>query len=115
MDEKDQLRILIPPGNDASASDAPLGSHGQSPGLSAAHPGGAENIHIEARIVEAQQLSREKRDARVTVIRGGASTNGFHYGQDTLAQLASHMEGAQAYADHNVAVPVRSMRDLVGY
>lgn len=72
-------------------------------------------ISLEGHILEGQTLQKQGHEVRVTVIQGGQSKNGFSYDQPTLQQLARMLEGAQAYADHNTAAAVRSVRDIVGF
>ena len=72
-------------------------------------------ISLEGHIVEGQTINKVGHEVRVTIIQGGNSKNGFAYDQPTLQKLASMLEGAQAYADHDVNAPVRSVRDMVGY
>lgn len=77
-------------------------------------------LRISGHICEDQQfdIGAEKRDVRVTVIRGGASINGYYYSEDALKAIASLMENAQAYVDHTSAATggsVRSVRDVVGF
>lgn len=70
-------------------------------------------IQVEGHIREGQSFG-ERREARVTVLRGGASTNGFYYGPDPLQAVARMIEGAQAYLDHSAAAS-RSVRDIAGF
>lgn len=70
-------------------------------------------IQVEGHIREEQKLT-ERREARVTVLRGGASANGFYYGPDALQAVARLIEGAQAYLDHSAAAS-RSVRDIAGF
>lgn len=70
-------------------------------------------IQVEGHIREGQKLT-ERREARVTVLRGGASANGFYYGPDALQAVARLIEGAQAYLDHSAAAS-RSVRDIAGF
>lgn len=78
-------------------------------------------LRIDGQICEGQILEGEsaRRDVRVTVIRGGASINGYYYSQDALQSIASLLENAQAYVDHaNPGSPgssARSVRDVVGF
>src|SRR5579884_284183 len=78
------------------------------------------SIRIEGHICEGQQLSSsdEKREVRVTVIRGGASANGYYYNEAALQTIAGLLEHAQAYVDHarsEADNAVRSVRDMVGF
>ncbi|MEO7019339.1 MAG: hypothetical protein ABI234_04240, partial [Ktedonobacteraceae bacterium] len=68
---------------------------------------------IAGQICEGQHLD-EKRDVRVTIIRGGASINGYYYTTDVLQAIAGLLENAQAYVDHTSG-PTRSVRDVVGF
>ena len=70
-------------------------------------------IQVEGHIREGQSFG-ERREARVTVLRGGASANGFFYGPDALQAVARLIEGAQAYLDHSAAAS-RSVRDIAGF
>ncbi len=72
-------------------------------------------IHVESHILEGQSLDRKGHDVRVTVIKGGKSKNGYVYDAPALQEIARLIEGAKAYADHDVSVPVRSLRDMVGF
>ena len=72
-------------------------------------------ISLEGSILEGQTLNKQGHEVRVTVIQGGQSRNGFVYDEPTLQQLASLLEGAQAYADHDTSASVRSVRDMVGF
>src|SRR5579883_600202 len=83
-------------------------------------PGSPARIQISGQIREGQPLdaSLEKRDVRVTVIRGGASINGYYYSEDALKAIAGLLENAQAYVDHAngpASGPARSVRDIVGF
>ncbi len=60
-------------------------------------------------------LKAERRAVEVVVLRPGRSLNGNYYSREVVAAVAGLMEGARAFADHNLASPLRSMRDLVGY
>lgn len=78
------------------------------------------SIRIEGHICEGQELhsSSEKREVRVTVIRGGASVNGYYYNEAALRAIANLLENAQAYVDHarsEADNAVRSVRDMVGF
>lgn len=70
-------------------------------------------LRIAGQICEGQQLD-EQRNVRVTIIRGGASINGYYYNAEVLKTLASLLENAQAYVDHTNG-PTRSVRDMVGF
>lgn len=70
-------------------------------------------LHIAGQICEGQRLD-ERRDVRVTIIRGGASSNGYYYREDVLQAIAGLLENAQAYVDHTSG-PTRSVRDVVGF
>jgi hypothetical protein len=70
-------------------------------------------IQVESSIREGQSFG-ERREARVTVLRGGASANGFYYGPGALQAVAQLIEGAQAYLDHSAAAS-RSVRDIAGF
>lgn len=72
-------------------------------------------ISLEGHILEGQTLNKQGHEVRVTVIQGGQSKNGFVYDAATLQQLAHMLEGARAYADHDMSAPVRSVRDMVGF
>ena len=75
-------------------------------------------ISLHGHIQEGQSLNKQGsggHEVRVTVIQGGQSKNGFVYDAATLQQLAPLLEGAQAYADHDTASAVRSVRDMVGF
>src|SRR5689334_18993786 len=77
-------------------------------------------LQISGQIREGQQLDANpaKRDVRVTVIRGGASINGYYYSEDALRAIAGLMENAQAYVDHAngpASGSARSVRDVVGF
>jgi hypothetical protein len=76
-------------------------------------------LRIAGQICEGQMLegSPARRDVRVTVIRGGASINGYYYSPDALLAIAGLLENAQAYVDHSNAAnsSVRSVRDVVGF
>ncbi len=80
----------------------------------------AEHIRIESQICEGQKDLKGRnagREVRVTVLRGGASLNGFYYGEETLQAICNLIENAQAYVDHAEmeSSPVRSVRDIVGF
>ncbi len=70
-------------------------------------------IQVEGHIREGQNFG-ERREVRVTVLRGGASANGFYYGPDALQAVTRLVEGAQAYLDHSTAA-CRSVRDIAGF
>lgn len=78
-------------------------------------------IRIESAIREGQEhldSADGKRDVRVTVIRGGASINGYYYDPAALQAIAHLIENAQAYVDHARSASdtqVRSVRDMVGF
>ena len=99
-----------------------------------------ETIRIEGHIYEGQMMTRTQglqaeqeeqggqagqgdkarnaREVRVTVIRGGASSNGYYYNEATLRAIAALLDSAQAYVDHartEVDSQVRSVRDIVGF
>ncbi len=75
-----------------------------------------EEIREQCHIIEAQQLDPQGHAARVTVIKGGCSANGYSYGEQVLQAIASMIEGAHAYADHGSPdVATRSVRDIVGF
>ncbi|HEU5380303.1 MAG TPA: hypothetical protein VFV38_33175, partial [Ktedonobacteraceae bacterium] len=80
-------------------------------------PGTPARLRISGQICEGREARLEKRDVRVTVIRGGSSINGYYYSQEALQAIAGLMENAQAYVDH-VSSPAsgstRSVRDIVG-
>lgn len=60
-------------------------------------------------------LDDAKRAVEGVVLRPGLSLNGNFYSPSIIAAVAPLLEGARAFADHNLASPLRSMRDLVGY
>ena len=70
-------------------------------------------IQVEGHIREGQNFG-ERREVRVTVLRGGASANGFYYGPGALQAVTRLIEGAQAYLDHSTAAS-RSVRDIAGF
>ena len=81
-------------------------------------PGTPARLRISGQICEAREASLEKRDVRVTVIRGGSSMNGYYYSKEALQAIAELMENAQAYVDHAngpASEPARSVRDIVGF
>lgn len=81
-------------------------------------PGTPARLQISGQICEGREISLDKRDVRVTVIRGGRSINGYYYSQEALRAIADLMENAQAYVDHASGVPgglARSVRDVVGF
>lgn len=60
-------------------------------------------IRIESVICEGQErldTADGRREVRVTVIRGGASINGYYYGEPALRAIAALIENAHAYVDH---------------
>lgn len=71
-------------------------------------------IRLDAHIVEAH-TDLTGAEVLVTVLQGGMSTNGFSYDEAALQSVARMVEGAKAYADHNVSVATRSVRDVVGF
>ncbi|HET9921780.1 MAG TPA: hypothetical protein VFQ30_18205, partial [Ktedonobacteraceae bacterium] len=90
----------------------PAVAEGEAPGGT----GGFDNagaIRIEGQICEGQVLSpargeqgseteqsgegRNAREVRVTVIRGGASSNGYYYNEAVLRAIAGLLNSAQAY------------------
>ncbi len=80
----------------------------------------AERIHIEGFIREEQDFRRqdESRDVLVTVLRGGASLNGYYYSEAVLQSIAALLESAHAYVDHARSTSegaTRSVRDIVGF
>jgi len=83
-------------------------------------PGSPARLQISGQICEGQQLEANpaKRDVRVTIIRGGASINGYYYSEDALQAIGGLLENAQAYVDHAsnpASGPTRSVRDVVGF
>ncbi len=78
-------------------------------------------IRIESVICEGQErldTADGRREVRVTVIRGGASINGYYYGEPALRAIAALIENAHAYVDHarsEADTAVRSVRDMVGF
>ncbi len=79
-----------------------------------------ESIILTGRICEDQPDAAALTGAeiRVTVLKGGKSTNGYYYNQDALQQVARMIEGARAYADHGRTAAddqVRSIRDMIGF
>jgi hypothetical protein len=100
----------------AEASAQPLT---REPGV--VEPGMPARLRIAGQICEGQVLeaTSTRRDVRVTVIRGGASINGYYYNQDILQAIAGLLENAQAYVDHAQAdaagSTARSVRDVVGF
>ncbi|MBA2287295.1 MAG: hypothetical protein H0W02_17630, partial [Ktedonobacteraceae bacterium] len=80
-----------------------------------------KRIRIEGYIREGQQhLAQEdaRREVRVTVIRGGASINGYYYNEATLRAIGGLLENAHAYVDHassDAESVARSVRDMVGF
>jgi phage major head subunit gpT-like protein len=79
----------------------------------------AECIHIEGFIREGQTFPQdEHRDVLVTVIRGGASLNGYYYNEAVLQRLAALLDNAHAYVDHarsDGESVARSVRDIAGF
>jgi phage major head subunit gpT-like protein len=75
----------------------------------------------EARLVEEQSAGHAGHtghEVRVTVLRGGASSNGYYYNEKALQAIARLLEAAQAYVDHPRTAAdsqVRSVRDIVGF
>ncbi len=75
----------------------------------------------EARLVEeqsAEHAGHAGHEVRVTVLRGGASSNGYYYNEKALRAIARLLEAAQAYVDHPRTAAdsqVRSVRDIVGF
>ena len=77
-------------------------------------------LRIAGQICEGQVLEgvAGRRDVRVTIIRGGASINGYYYSEDALRTIAGLLENAQAYVDHadgSASSSARSVRDVVGF
>ena len=78
-------------------------------------------IRIESVICEGQErldTAGGRREVRVTVIRGGASINGYYYGEPALRAIGALIENAHAYVDHarsEADTAVRSVRDMVGF
>jgi hypothetical protein len=78
-------------------------------------------IRIESVICEGQErldTADGRREVRVTVLRGGASINGYYYGEPALRAIAALIENAHAYVDHartEADTAVRSVRDMVGF
>lgn len=78
-------------------------------------------IRIESVICEGQErlaTADGRREVRVTVIRSGASINGYYYGEPALRAIAALIENARAYVDHarsEADTAVRSVRDMVGF
>ena len=78
-------------------------------------------IRIESVICEGQErldTADGRREVRVTIIRGGASINGYYYGEPALRAIAALIENAHAYVDHartEADTAVRSVRDMVGF
>jgi Mu-like prophage major head subunit gpT len=76
--------------------------------------------HTEIREVcllhEQQEFDPAGHAVRVTVIKGGRSSNGYVYDEQALRTIAQMIEGAHAYADHGANNEVtRSVRDIVGF
>ncbi|HZU69959.1 MAG TPA: hypothetical protein VFA09_22000 [Ktedonobacteraceae bacterium] len=89
-------------------------------GLAVSPEPSVQAIRVEGHICEGQQFDQgnKRRDVRVTIIRGGASINGYYYNEDALRAIANLVEDAQAYVDHAGAgtdSQVRSVRDMVGF
>ncbi|HEU5376690.1 MAG TPA: hypothetical protein VFV38_14740 [Ktedonobacteraceae bacterium] len=83
-----------------------------------AAPNMPARLRIAGQIREGQRLdaSSARRDVRVTIIRGGASLNGYSYNEEALRTIAGLLENAQAYVDHaDEQSGVRSVRDVVGF
>ncbi|MEO8971840.1 MAG: hypothetical protein ABI406_09615 [Ktedonobacteraceae bacterium] len=78
-------------------------------------------IRIEGVICEGQErldTADGRREVRVTIIRGGASINGYYYAEPALRAIAALIENAHAYVDHartEADTAVRSVRDMVGF
>ena len=78
-------------------------------------------IRIESVICEGQErldTADGRREVRVTIIRGGASINGYYYGKPALQAIAALIENAHAYVYHartEADTAVRSVRDMVGF
>ena len=65
---------------------------------------------------EQQEFGQAGHAVRVTVIKGGRSSNGYVYDERALRAIAQMIEGAHAYADHSASNEVtRSVRDIVGF
>lgn len=80
-----------------------------------------DTIHIESRIREGQKLEKQPnlpREVQVTILQGGASINGYCYGESALKSIATLIDNAQAYVDHarleHDSQP-RSVRDMIGF
>jgi phage major head subunit gpT-like protein len=72
----------------------------------------------EAQRMEEQSAGHAGHEVRVTVLRGGASSNGYYYNEKALRTIARLLEAAQAYVDHPRTAAdsqVRSVRDIVGF
>jgi hypothetical protein len=116
---KNEQASLLPPGaGNASTACSSQDIEDEQALLSPDRPA---RLRIAGQICEGQVLegSSARRDVQVTVIRGGASINGYYYNQDALVAIADLLENAQAYVDHasNGAPgnPVRSVRDVAGF
>ncbi|WP_376795829.1 hypothetical protein [Thermogemmatispora sp.] len=88
----------------------------QSPGLTQSQA----RIRIDGFIREEQNFSPEdeRREVLVTIIRGGASLNGYYYSEAILQRIAALLESAHAYVDHarsDSESLARSVRDMVGF
>lgn len=101
------------PRQDAASAD--LAEDAPSP------PDQPVRLRISGQICEGQQLEAsgaDKRDVRVTVIRGGTSINGYYYSPEALQAIGGLLENAQAYVDHangQAGNATRSVRDMVGF
>jgi hypothetical protein len=73
-------------------------------------------IREACQLHEQQELDQAGHAVRVTVIKGGRSSNGYVYDEQALRAIAHMIEGAHAYADHGADNAVtRSVRDIVGF
>ncbi len=73
-------------------------------------------IREACQIHEQQELDQAGHAVRVTIIKGGRSSNGYVYDEHALQAIAHMVEGAHAYADHSVSSEAtRSIRDMVGF
>lgn len=73
-------------------------------------------IREVCRLHEQQAFDPAGHAVRVTVIKGGRSSNGYVYDERALRAIAHMIEGAHAYADHGASNEVtRSVRDIVGF
>lgn len=84
-------------------------------GTSKPAPSIEQSFSESCHILEDQGTLPEGKEVRVTVLRGGTSTNGYSYDESALRSVARMIEGAKAYADHNTSVPNRSVHDMVGF